>query len=204
MPSGYDRHTQKITTSGVISVAAPLPLSERGYADVSVPLDEQKRILDEWRREIEGHGHKTERQMMEEEVIQAEQTDTWKLYECHKTVAARAMTRGMYNLVRGWDLPEENTEGYLVKYNAGTAREYISWSPADVFEEGYTLAETWLDRLETEHSKLLVKITALDEALVEAFIPEKYVELATAQLGVMQEYAKLLRLRITLAKQVTE
>lgn len=30
---------------------------------------------------------------------------------------------------------------YLVRYNTGTSREYLSWSPADVFEAGNSLIE---------------------------------------------------------------
>lgn len=53
-----------------------------------------------------------------------------------KIIQAKPMTRGEYNLFRGWTIPaDENPadEGYLVQYDDG----YISWSPKPVFEEAY-------------------------------------------------------------------
>ena len=46
------------------------------------------------------------------------------------------MTRGAYNEYRGWQIPENENPadaGYLVKY----LDDYVSWSPADVFETIY-------------------------------------------------------------------
>ena len=63
-----------------------------------------------------------------------------------KKIDAAPMTRAEYNIYRGWDLPaNENGDdkGFLVEYaNGGESnhpdhRGYISWSPADVFEESY-------------------------------------------------------------------
>lgn len=70
-----------------------------------------------------------------------------KRYQCHKQVLAKPMTRGEYNAYRGWTVPEDkNPEdaGFLVEYTDGGASNhpkhegYISWSPKDVFEKGYT------------------------------------------------------------------
>lgn len=69
-----------------------------------------------------------------------------KLYVCHKQVLARPMTRGEYNILRNWTLPADENgddEGYLVEYidggqtNHADFAGYISWSPKDVFEQGY-------------------------------------------------------------------
>lgn len=69
-----------------------------------------------------------------------------KRYIGTKTLTARPMTRGAYNLYRGWEMPPgENADepGYLVEYEDGGKpndarhRGYISWSPADVFEKSY-------------------------------------------------------------------
>jgi len=63
------------------------------------------------------------------------------LYTCHKKVHGLPLTRGVYNKVRGWDIPEDENpadEGYLVVYNRGTDDEYVSWSPKHIFEDGYT------------------------------------------------------------------
>lgn len=75
-------------------------------------------------------------------------TNELKLYNCHKQVHASPLTRGEYNQLRGWTMPEnENGEdaGYLVVYSKGTADEYISWSPKHVFDAGYTEAITLTD-----------------------------------------------------------
>lgn len=63
-----------------------------------------------------------------------------------KMIKAKPMTRLDYNLYRGWDLPDDEDgtdEGYLVEYmDGGTSNHpshdgYISWSPANVFEDAY-------------------------------------------------------------------
>lgn len=67
-----------------------------------------------------------------------------------KYLKAWPMTRGEYNIYRGWAAPlgeDQTTEGYLVEYEKGGKPNhsqhegYISWSPQDVFEETYQLAE---------------------------------------------------------------
>ena len=71
-------------------------------------------------------------------------------YKCHKVVKATPMNRLEYNNYRGWDLPENENgsdEGYLVEYIDSPNRNnekhegYISWSPKEVFESGYSLLE---------------------------------------------------------------
>lgn len=69
-------------------------------------------------------------------------------YKCHKEVLATPMTRGDYNKYRGWKVPEDENptdEGYIVEYvdsvgevNHPEHKGYISWSPKQVFEKGYT------------------------------------------------------------------
>ena len=62
---------------------------------------------------------------------------------------ARPMTRGEYNKYRGWKIPidEDPSEaGFLIEYVEGgdsnhtNHSNYISWSPKDVFEKGYSEA----------------------------------------------------------------
>lgn len=69
-------------------------------------------------------------------------------YQSHKVVNACPMTRGAYNELRGWTVPENENpedEGYLVEYLDSPNKvhpeydHYISWSPKDVFDAGYTL-----------------------------------------------------------------
>lgn len=62
-------------------------------------------------------------------------------YKCHKRVHATPMTRGDYNVYRGWQIPaDENPAdaGYLVVYGRGTPDHYESWSPKKQFDDGYT------------------------------------------------------------------
>jgi hypothetical protein len=63
-----------------------------------------------------------------------------------KRILARPMTRLEYNEYRGWQLPDDedgSDAGYLVVYlDGGGANHpdhagYISWSPADVFDQAY-------------------------------------------------------------------
>ena len=95
-------------------------------------------------------------------------------YVCHKTVKARPMSRGDYNALQGWDLPaNENPadEGYLVEYLDGGKPNhpdfscYISWSPKDVFEKGYSpapsLLTTFADRVCAEKAELDEKLAKL-------------------------------------------
>lgn len=59
-----------------------------------------------------------------------------KQYIGTKIIKAKPMSRGEYNIYRGWTIPVDEDpadEGYLVKYSD----DYVSWSPKDVFEEAY-------------------------------------------------------------------
>lgn len=93
-------------------------------------------------------------------------------YGCHKEVHAMPLTRGEYNDVRGWTIPENENpddEGYLVVYNLGTADEYVSWSPKHIFNDGYHQLDTFgrhLDQTDTmiiEHNELMAKLVKLNE-----------------------------------------
>jgi len=70
-----------------------------------------------------------------------------KRYKSHKIVKATLLTRGDYNILQGWEIPKDENpkdEGYLVEYIDSPSDKhkdftnYISWSPKDVFEAGYT------------------------------------------------------------------
>jgi hypothetical protein len=59
-----------------------------------------------------------------------------KQYIGTKIIMAKPMTRGEYNIYRGWTIPENENpadEGYLVKYSDN----YESWSPKEAFDEAY-------------------------------------------------------------------
>ena len=55
-----------------------------------------------------------------------------KKYQCHKIVEAEPMNAYDFTEKTGKFTPGD--DGYKVKYSDG----YISWSPKEVFEEGYT------------------------------------------------------------------
>lgn len=68
-------------------------------------------------------------------------------YTCHSEVLARPMTRGTYNTLRGWDLPDDedgSDEGFLLenldggKANHASFAGYINWMPADMFNRSYS------------------------------------------------------------------
>jgi Protein of unknown function (DUF2829) len=72
-----------------------------------------------------------------------------KRYIGTKVINAKPMTRLEYNVFRGWELPADENgadEGYLVEYvdggKANTAEYagYVSWSPKDVFDKAYKVA----------------------------------------------------------------
>jgi hypothetical protein len=71
------------------------------------------------------------------------------IYYGTKVISAVGMSRLHYNQLRGWDLPaDEDGEdaGYLVEYQDGGAPNvagfdgYVSWSPAEQFENTYQLS----------------------------------------------------------------
>jgi len=69
------------------------------------------------------------------------------IYVSHKKVTRIPMTRAAYNDYRDWPLPADENgddEGYLVEYldggnpNHSEHEGYISWSPKEQFDNGYT------------------------------------------------------------------
>ena len=70
-----------------------------------------------------------------------------KEYIGTKIINAKPMNRLDYNILRGWELPEDedgSDGGYLVEYTNGSKPNhkdyvgYISWSPKEQFESSYT------------------------------------------------------------------
>lgn len=69
-----------------------------------------------------------------------------KTYIGAKLISARPMSRAEYNHYRGWELPSNENgsdDGYLVEYQDGGKPNmeghagYISWSPAEQFDNAY-------------------------------------------------------------------
>jgi len=67
-----------------------------------------------------------------------------------KVITGAPITLGEYNKYRGWEMPKDEdprTPGYIVEYQDGgkanhpNHKNYISWSPRNVFEEAYRLTE---------------------------------------------------------------
>ncbi len=80
-----------------------------------------------------------------------------KQYIGTKIIKAKEMTRGKYNKLRGWTIPENENpadEGYLVEYSDG----YISWSPKKQFEEAYRLCDNMTFGLAIEALKKGFKV----------------------------------------------
>ena len=84
-----------------------------------------------------------------------------KQYIGTKLIEAEAMTRGAYNEYRGWQLPageDPEDPGYLVKYSDN----YVSWSPAWVFESAYLPL--------TINEELRTKAPSISQSMVDDFI----------------------------------
>ena len=74
-----------------------------------------------------------------------------RIFQSHKRVTPTPMTREAYNNYRGWLLPNDENggdDGYLVEHlNGGDGNHpdhegYISWSPKEQFDNGYTELKT--------------------------------------------------------------
>lgn len=128
-----------------------------------------------------------------------------------KTILARAMTRGEYNVYRGWEMPADEDgaeEGYLVEYlDGGKANHpahtnYISWSPAPVFERAYREEPegSYQERVVAEKYELdakLDKLMAFIKAnLVFASLPVAEQARLEMQASAMSTYSRILRDRI--------
>lgn len=98
-----------------------------------------------------------------------------KAYVGTKAINAKPITRGEYNAVRGWAIPEDENpedEGYMVEYaesfegNVEGYDGYVTWSPKDVFERAYkeisTDSQSFLGRMKEEHEGLRDKYLKAD------------------------------------------
>lgn len=125
-----------------------------------------------------------------------------------KTIKAAPMTRGEYNKLRGWTVPEnENPEdnGYLVEYvstgnpNVEGFKNYISWSPRATFIESYRISETYLDRMFIEIGDLNQKIRKIDEALISMNLDKQERNLLKTQVQILRAYRNILSMRVDYA-----
>ena len=132
-----------------------------------------------------------------------------KTYTGTKVINAKPMTRGEYNIFRGWELPADENgsdEGYLVEYTDGGKANttayagYVSWSPKDVFERAYNVVLLpHQQRVVAEKAELDKKREALRDFLDTdrsmGIDPVERARLAR-QLTAMAYYADILNERI--------
>lgn len=88
-------------------------------------------------------------------------------------------------------------DGYKVVYEDG----YESWSPKDVFEKAYKVAETFLDRLMIERKELAEKLEKLclftdSPKFMDVVKDKNQRELLIKQRDYMGEYLNILNQRI--------
>lgn len=85
-----------------------------------------------------------------------------------KMINAVAMTRGEYNALRGWTVPEDEDpedRGFLVEYTDGGQANvpgftgYVNWSPEDVFARAYRPVRGMSFGLAIEALKLGKRVT---------------------------------------------
>lgn len=87
----------------------------------------------------------------------------------------------------------ENMMGYLVEYEDG----YISWSPKSVFDKGYALTETHVDRMKFELAELNERIVKATRALYTPDLMNSFERgQLSKQLEYMRDYANTLYDRI--------
>lgn len=88
---------------------------------------------------------------------------TLKQYIGTKTVKAEPMVKSAA-VAKGWARLSEgclNDPGYHVQYTNPDGSTYDSWSPKDVFEKSYQIAEDFKDRLEIEFNELRIRLLKL-------------------------------------------
>lgn len=91
---------------------------------------------------------------------------TLKQYIGNKTVKAEPMNE--FDAVEKGFARANNVgytwrEGYHVQYTNPDGSTYDSWSPKDVFEKSYQIAEDFKDRLEIEFKELRIRLLKLQK-----------------------------------------
>ena len=132
---------------------------------------------------------------------------TLKQYIGTKMVKAEPMAKSAA-VAKGWARPSEGNEdvpGYHVQYTNPDGSTYDSWSPKEVFEKSYQIAEDFKDRLIIEFKELdarLIKLNAFMNENDYDKIVEKCGPVQTAlmisQFHAMKHYYDILRTRIEL------
>lgn len=130
-----------------------------------------------------------------------------KKYIGTKQVSAEPMNLGEFIKTTGRnpyannsDMHGDNEDGYIVEYEDG----YRSWSPKDVFEKAYRVADTFIDRLRIERDELSLRYNKAQDF----FYSPKFKELLwqeeqqafETQLDLMRKYLSVLDARIQYAE----
>lgn len=76
-------------------------------------------------------------------------------------VQAKPMTRGDYDIHRGWTIPQDDNpsdEGYIIERDNG----HVNWIPKDIFEKTYheSIADE-IEMVELKHDLLTTKYTGV-------------------------------------------
>ena len=114
-----------------------------------------------------------------------------KQYIGTKTIQACPMTSLKAEEMPERKLSDVEEDGYLVKYEDG----YLSWSPKEVFEKTYKIAETPEDRIAIEHSDLNEKQNRLIKfTQSEGFnnLPKSTQAMLLGQMDIMSSYIHVL------------
>lgn len=127
-----------------------------------------------------------------------------KKYIGVKQISAKPMTmgeayeNGLLQKNRTITENEKTLDGYYVEYDNG----YVSWSPKDVFEKAYKVADTPLDRMYIEYNELMDKhnklVLFLGRKDAVEIAGENQVALMEQQKIQMHDYLLTLKERIEL------
>ena len=108
-----------------------------------------------------------------------------------KTIQACPMTSLKAEEMLERKLSDVEEDGYLVKYEDG----YLSWSPKEVFEKTYKIAETPEDRIIIEHSDLndnLNRLTQFTKSESFNHLPKSTQAMLLGQMDIMSSYIHIL------------
>lgn len=122
-----------------------------------------------------------------------------KQIEAEPMTMGEAYRRGLLHAGRVPSESEKSKDGYYVRYDNG----YESWSPADVFEKAYKVADTFLDRLRIErdelHDRYVKAKNYLSSPLAEKQLTPREKGSLAAQVEFMRQYLLCVEERIKYA-----
>lgn len=124
-----------------------------------------------------------------------------KQIEAEPMTMGEAYRRGLLHAGRVPNKSEKSKAGYYVRYENG----YESWSPADVFEQSYRVADTSLDsqRIERDelHDRYVKAKNYLSSPLAEKQLTPREKGSLAAQVEFMRQYLLCVEERIKYAME---